>query len=215
VSEASTNPNMAAGEQAALIDADVEIQLPDELRALRDRLVEAFGDLQPLGFRGELTLVTDPGQLLDVLAFCRDEDDVRCELLADLSGVHWPGGRRVENAQETTGWPTYTSDDEPGRIEVDYVLYSITHNHRLRLRVLVDDADARLPSAVDIYASANVMEREVYDFFGVVFDGHPNLVRILMPDQWEGHPHRKDYPIGGVEVQYFGATIPPPDQRLY
>jgi NADH-quinone oxidoreductase subunit C len=67
----------------------------------------------------------------------------------------------------------------------------------------------------DIYRSADVMEREAYDFFGVDFEGHPDLRRILMPDEWEGHPLRKDYPLGGVEVQYHGATVPPPDQRSY
>jgi len=60
-----------------------------------------------------------------------------------------------------------------------------------------------------------VMEREAYDFLGVDFEGHPDLRRILMPDEWEGYPHRKDYPLGGVEVQYHGATVPPPDQRSY
>jgi NADH-quinone oxidoreductase subunit C len=215
VSESSTNPNMAAGEYARLVADEVDVQLDDRLQRLRDRLVEAFDGLQPLGFRGELTLVTPPARLLDVLEFCRDDPDVRCELLADLSGVHWPGGKRRETAQETTGWPTYESGEEQGRIEVDYVLYSITHNHRLRLRTSVPDDAPRLPSATEVYASANVMEREAYDFFGIVFDGHPNLVRILMPDDWEGHPHRKDYPLGGVEVQYKGASIPPPDERLY
>jgi NADH-quinone oxidoreductase subunit C len=215
VSESSTNPNMAAGEYARLVADGAEAQLDERLQRLRDRLVEAFDGLQSLGFRGELTAVVQPDQVLDVLRFCRDDPDVRCELLADLSGVHWPAGKRRESAQETTGWPTYESGEEQGRIEVDYILYSITHNHRLRIRTSVPDDAPRLPTATEVYASANVMEREAYDFFGVVFDGHPSLTRILMPDDWEGHPHRKDYPLGGVEVQYKGASIPPPDERLY
>jgi NADH-quinone oxidoreductase subunit C len=209
-------PNMAAGEHAKQLDAAVDVQLSEQLRRLRDRFVEAFDGLEVLGFRGELTLVARPDQIVDLLRFCRDDDDVRCELLADLSCVHWPGGKRVDNAQETTGWPAYEVGDEVGRIEIDYVLYSITHNHRFRLRLNVpDEVGTAVPSATAVYASANFMEREAYDFFGVTFDGHPDLRRIEMPEDWEGHPQRKDYPLGGVDVQYKGAIIPPPDERNY
>lgn len=212
---ASANPNMAAGEQAKLVDAGVAVQLDERLAALRDHVVAAFPRLEVLGFRGELTLIVAPGELMGLLRFCRDDPDVRCELLADLSGVHWPGGTRVENAQETTGWPTYEFEQGPGRIEVDYILRSLEHGHWFRVRVSTPDDDPRLPSATGVYGSANIMEREAYDFFGVRFEGHPNLVRILMPDDWEGHPHRKDYPLGGVEVMYKGKTVPPPDERHY
>jgi NADH-quinone oxidoreductase subunit C len=214
----SANPNMAAGEYAALVGAGVEVQLPERLRTVRDHLLDALGDdviTETRGFRGELTVVVQPDRIREVLRLCRDDPILRCELLADLCGVHWPEGKRLEGAQETTGWPTYEFGDELGRIEVDYIVYSVTHNHRFRIRVLLPDENPRLPSVTGVYASANFMEREVYDFFGVEFDGHPNLRRILMPDEWEGHPHRKDYPLGGVEVQYKGATIPPPDERLY
>lgn len=211
----SGNPDMAAGEATALTEAAIDIQLSEQLAALRDHLVAAFPDLEVSGFRGELTLRARPEQIIHLLTFCRDDADVRCELLADLSGVHWPAGRRVEVAQETTGWPAYETVEDTGRIELDYVLYSITHNHRLRIRVDVPDTDPRIASAYGVYRSADFMEREAYDFFGVVFEGHPKLERILMPDDWEGHPHRKDYPLGGVEVQYKDATIPPPDQRSY
>ena len=191
------------------------IGLDDRLVALQARLVEAFGDaVTPSAFLDELTIVTTGERLLDVLAGCRDDPEIRCELLADLSGVHWPAGVHVESGQETTGWPIYQRVGA-GQIEVDYILYSVAHNHRLRVRVSVDDTDPQLPSATSLYGSANFMEREVWDFFGVRFDGHPNLVRVLMPDDWEGHPHRKDYPLGGVEVVYKGQTIPPPDERHY
>ena len=208
-------PDSAAGEQAALRDAAVAVQLSEQLARLRDHLVEAFPSLEVLGFRGELTLIAPPDQVPDVLAFCRDDPAVRCELLADLSCVHWPGGTRDLNSQETTGWPTYTEDAGPGRIEVDYILYSVTHNHRFRVRASVPDDAPHIGSVASVYASANVMERESFDFFGVVFDGHPNLTRMHMPEDWEGHPQRKDYPLGGVEVQYKGATVPPPDERKY
>jgi NADH-quinone oxidoreductase subunit C len=211
----SANPDMAGGEYAKLVEGALAVQLSERLAALRDHLVGAFPDLEVLGFRGELTLVARPAQLLDLLRFCRDDPDVACELLADLSGVHWPAGKRVEAAQETTGWPAYEFGDAQGRIELDYILYSVTHNHRLRIRVDLPDVEPRVASATPLYGSANFMERETYDFFGVMFDGHPNLTRILMPEDWVGHPHRKDYPLGGVEVLYHDASIPPPDERSY
>jgi NADH-quinone oxidoreductase subunit C len=216
VSVERETPNLAAGEHIAGIEHDLEVALPEPLRALRDRLVEAFPGSEALGFRGELTLLVAAERIVDVLRFCRDDDDLRCELLADLSCVHWPGGRKVASAQETTGWPAYEVGEEEGRIDVDYVLYSVAHNHRLRLRVSVpDDERARVPSVTKLYRSALFMEREAFDFFGVIFEDHPNLTRIQMPEDWEGHPQRKDYPLGGVDVQYKGAVIPPPDQRRY
>ena len=75
------------------------------------------------------------------------------------------------------------------------------------------DADPHIPSVVAVYPAADWHERETWDFFGIIFDGHPALTRILMPDDWPGHPQRKDYPLGGIPVEYKGATIPPPDQR--
>lgn len=209
------HPDTAAGERTHIIEQAIAPQLSEQLARVRDRIVAVFGDLEVSGFRGELTLVVQPEQLLDVLRFCRTDPEVACELLADLSGVHWPGGVHQRIAQETTGWPLYSETVEEGRIEIDYILYSVRHNHRFRLRVSLSDEDPRLDSATPVYAVANMMERETYDFFGVVFEGHPNLTRVLMPDDWEGHPHRKDYPLGGVDVQYKGAVVPPPDQRQY
>ena len=212
-----STPDMSGGEEARMrdLDAEVALQLSDELRALRDHITAAFGDLQVSGFRGELTLLAPARMILDVLRFCRDDPDVRCELLADLTGVHWPGGKRKENQQETTGWPSYEFGDETGRIQVDYILYSLTHNHRFRIRVELPDVEPVIASATPLYASADFMEREMYDFFGVHFDGHPNLKRLHMPDDWNGHPLRKDYPLGGIDVQYKGATVPSPDRRQY
>lgn len=205
----------AAGEQVQMREASLDVSLSEDLRALRDHVVASFPELDVLGFRGELTLIAAPARIRELLTFCRDDPDVRCELLADLSGVHWPAGDVSEQAHETTGWPTYVTEVDSGHIEVDYILYSVTHHHRLRVRLLLPDVDPVVDTATGVYGSANFMEREVFDFLGVRFDGHPDLVRILMPDDWEGHPHRKDYPLGGVEVQYKGATVPPPDERKY
>jgi NADH-quinone oxidoreductase subunit C len=90
---------------------------------------------------------------------------------------------------------------------------SITHNRRVRLEVAVPDTDPHMPSLYEIYPTTDWHERETYDFFGIVFDGHPSLTRIEMPDDWDGHPQRKDYPLGGIPVEFKGARIPPPDQR--
>ena len=84
---------------------------------------------------------------------------------------------------------------------------------RIRLEVSAPDADPHIPSVVSVYPTNDWHERETYDFFGIVFDGHPALTRIMMPDDWPGHPQRKDYPLGGIPVEYKGAQIPPPDQR--
>ncbi len=90
---------------------------------------------------------------------------------------------------------------------------SMTYRRRVRLEVAVGIDDPHIPSLTTLYPGADWQERETYDMFGIVFDGHPALTRILMPDDWDGHPQRKDYPLGGIPVQYKGATIPPPDER--
>ncbi|WP_165492066.1 NADH-quinone oxidoreductase subunit C [Egibacter rhizosphaerae] len=213
----TANPNMAGGEATQLRELWREDthELDPELAALRDHIFAAFGDLDTEVFRGELTFLVEPERLPDLVRFCKEDADVRCELLSDLSGVHWPGGSRVERAAETTGWPNYETEESEGRIEVDYIMRSITHNHVFRIRTHVSDEEPRMGTVTDLYSAALFMEREVYDMFGVVFEGHPELVRILMPEEWEGHPHRKDYPLGGVEIQYKGGSISPPDQRQY
>jgi NADH-quinone oxidoreductase subunit C len=188
-------------------------QLP--LAEVTARLADRFPGLHTDTVHGELTLFLAPEQLVEVLTFCRDDAELAFELLADLGGVHWPAGDHVvERQSSTTGWPEYRVSREEGVIEVAYVLRSVSRNHRLRVVVGTPDEDPRLPSVVDVYPTANFHEREVYDFFGVVFDGHPDLTRILMPDDWLGHPHRKDYPLGGVTIDYkHGKFIPPPHER--
>jgi NADH-quinone oxidoreductase subunit C len=185
------------------------------LEDLAARLTDRFGEVTVDLAYGELTIHVAPAQLVAVLTFCRDDAELACELLADLSGVHWPAGDHVVDRQpSTTGWPEYRVARDEGVIEVLYVLRSVSRNHRLRVSVGTPDDDPRLPSVTGVYETANFHEREVYDFFGVVFDGHPDLTRILMPDDWLGHPHRKDYPLGGVEIPYkHEKFIPPPNER--
>ena len=87
---------------------------------------------------------------------------------------------------------------------------SITHNRRIRVEVAAPDADPHILSLFGVYPTTDWHERETYDFFGIIFDGHPALTRIEMPDDWVGHPQRKDYPLGGIPVEYHGAEIPRP-----
>ena len=104
-------------------------------------------------------------------------------------------------------------DDSGRELHAVYPLMSITHNRRIRMEVAAPDADPHIPSLFAVYPTADWHERETYDFFGIIFDGHPALTRIEMPDDWVGHPQRKDYPLGGIPVEYHGAEIPPPDER--
>jgi NADH-quinone oxidoreductase subunit C len=185
------------------------------LEELAARVTDRFPGVAAEVASGELTVHVAPEQLVEVLTFCRDDDELACEMLADLSGVHWPSGdHAIERQVSTTGWPEYRVARDEGVIEVLYVVRSLRRNHRLRVSVGTPDDAPRLPSVTGVYRTADFHEREVYDFFGVEFDGHPELTRILMPDDWLGHPHRKDYPLGGVEVTYKNDKfIPPPNER--
>lgn len=142
----------------------------------------------------ELTLHVRREYLQRVAQRLRDEQDLRFELCLGVNGVH------------------YLADTDR-ELHAVYPLLSITHNRRIRLEVSVPDADPHIPTLVAVYPTNDWHERETYDFFGIVFDGHPSLTRIEMPDDWVGHPQRKDYPLGGIPVEYKGAQIPPPDQR--
>lgn len=166
-----------------------------------DRLAEVLGAQRyavsierVVVYRDELTLQVSRVQLPAVAAVLRDDAALRFEMCLGVSGVHYP-------------------DDTGRELHAVYPLMSITHNRRIRLEVAAPDADPHIPSLYGIYPTTDWHERETYDFFGIVFDGHPALTRIEMPDDWVGHPQRKDYPLGGVPVQYHGAQIPPPDQR--
>jgi NADH-quinone oxidoreductase subunit C len=143
---------------------------------------------------GDLTFYVNREHLTSVAAKLRDDPTLAFEMCLGVSGVHYPA-------------------DAGQELHAVYHLLSITHNRRLRLEVTAPDADPHVPSLVGVYPTCNFHERETWDFFGLVFDGHPALTRIEMPDDWRGHPQRKDYPLGGIPVEYRGATIPPPDER--
>jgi len=165
-----------------------------------DALGAALGDAveesieRVVVFRGELTIEVHRDRLVRVAQTLRDDAALRFELCLGVSGVHYP-------------------DDTGRELHAVYPLMSITHNRRIRVEVAAPDADPHIPSLFSVYPTTDWHERETYDFFGIVFDGHPSLTRIEMPDDWVGHPQRKDYPLGGVPVEYHGAQIPPPDER--
>lgn len=144
--------------------------------------------------RGEITFYVQRERVLDLCRTLRDTDGLKFELCSSVSGVDY-------------------GTDVAQRLHVVYQLLSMTYRRRIRLEVALDVDDPHVPSVVEVYPTADWHERETWDMFGVIFDGHPALTRILMPDDWEGHPQRKDYPLGGIPVEYKGAEILPPDER--
>jgi len=160
-------------------------ELVDALRAAYGRYDQAV--TKTVVDRGELTLHISREHLLDIAAA------LRFELCSSVSGVDYLGSER--------------------RLHSVYHLTSMTYRRRLRLEVAVSIEDPHVPSVTKLWPTADWQERESYDMFGIVYDGHPALTRILMPDDWDGFPQRKDYPLGGIAVQYKGASIPPPDER--
>lgn len=144
--------------------------------------------------RGELTLFVKREKLTVVAQALRDDHDLRFEICTGVNGVHYPL-------------------DTGNELHAVYHLLSITHNRRIRLEVTCPDSDPHIPSVEKIYPAVNWHERETWDMFGIIFDGHTALTRILMPDDWPGHPQRKDYPLGGINVDFKGAQVPPPDTR--
>ena len=142
--------------------------------------------------RGELTIHVKREKLIEVARILRDK--LLFEMCMGVNGVHYP-------------------EDKERELHAIYPLLSITNNRRIRLEVACPDSDPHISSLVEVWAGNNWHERETYDMFGIIFDGHPALTRILMPDDWQGHPQRKDYALNGIAVEYKGATTPAPDNR--
>ena len=168
----------------------------DELADELERAYPEFHDAieRVVVYRDELTLHIKREKLFDVAQKLRDTPTLRFEMCMGVNGVHYP-------------------EDKNRELHLVYPLLSLTHNRRIRLEVSVPDSDPHLPSLVELWAGNNWHERETYDMFGVIFDGHPSLTRILMPDDWHGHPQRKDYPLGGIPIEYKGGTVPAPSER--
>ena len=166
-------------------------------RRLAALLQEKFGErlLTPVRQRyDESEIRVALADATDTLRTLHDDPAFRFEMLIDLCGV-----------------------DTGEEMQVVYHLSSSTTGDWLRVIVPgVDRSAPRVNSLVSLWPGAEWMEREAYDMFGIIFDGHPGLTRILMPDDWQGHPQRKDYALGGIGVEYKGAVTPPPsDRRSY
>jgi NADH-quinone oxidoreductase subunit C len=127
-------------------------------------------------FVGDWTVIVSCERLLDVMVWLRDDPSARFDFCSDVTATDWPS--------------------RPQRFDVIYALYSVPHRHRVRVKVRAAETDA-VPSVTGVWPAANWLEREVWDMFGVRFEGHPDLRRILMTDEWQGHPQRKDYPLEG------------------
>jgi NADH-quinone oxidoreductase subunit C len=151
---------------------------PDILARLRARFSDAVLDSHAQ--HEDHTAVIDRAAVLDVLRFCRDTTELSFDMLMDLTAVDYL---------------TYPGQEAGPRFEVVYHLYSVSQNHRIRLKVRVDEDDPVVPSAVPLWPIANWFEREVWDMFGIRFAGHPDLRRLLLYEEFEGHPLRKDYPV--------------------
>jgi NADH-quinone oxidoreductase subunit C len=142
-----------------------------------DAFEGAFPDVAQLSyFVGDWTVIVPLGRLIDVCAWFRDHPAARFDYCADATAVDWPA--RAE------------------RFDLVYCLYSVPHRHRVRVKARAAEADA-VPSVTGIWPAVNWLEREMFDMFGIRFAGHPDLRRILMPEEWQGHPQRKDYPLEG------------------
>lgn len=151
---------------------------PEIVSRLREKFGEAIQEYSQ--FRDELTVRVDKDQIVEICMFLRDEPDLQFNLLTDLCGVDYPARSR--------------------RFDVVYHLYSMPYNRRLRLKAAVGENET-IPSVVSVWKAANWLEREAYDMFGIHFSGHPDLRRILLPEDWQaGWPLRKDYPLEGYRV---------------
>jgi NADH-quinone oxidoreductase subunit C len=138
--------------------------------------------LEVVEFRGETTIVIRPDQIAEACRFYRDTEGLEYTLLTGITGLDY-------------------MPQEP-RFAVAYHLYSFQYNRRLRLKVYLPEDAPEVESVTSIFPAADWDERETFDMFGIIFTGHPKLRRVLMPDEWEGFPLRKDYPLGYEQVQF-------------
>ncbi|MDX2078288.1 MAG: NADH-quinone oxidoreductase subunit C [bacterium] len=140
-------------------------------------------------FRDETTIIVDPAQLPAIVRFLRDTQGLIYNYLSDISAVDY--------------WDEEGSyEDRMGRFGVSYHIYSLLYNRRLRIKVFLPEEAPTVPTITAVFPAANWLEREAFDMMGITFSGHPNMKRILMPTDWDGHPHRRDYPLGYETIQF-------------
>ncbi len=163
---------------------DLEKELsPLQYSLLITKIKGRFGRsvLETSVFRGEITHLVEKDAIADICNFVKRESDMQFNFLSDVLGVDCRSSLSC--------------------FEVVYHLYSIKNKMRLRLKIRIKE-DETVPSVTSVWRSADFAERETFDMFGIVFDGHPNMKRIYMPEDWEGYPLRKDYPLVGYKDEY-------------
>jgi len=194
-----------------MIDTDVRLGLSGSDLAIRDRTFQAdvarlddynlnpdnspeFRLLVDAGFAGEIVgakrfreqdfILVHKQRIVDILYTLRDNPTTAYDLVSDILGIDLLG-----------------FDRDP-RFEVVYSLYSLTHKKRIVIKAQIEEDDTTIDTVSDVWPAAEWAEREIYDLFGITFNGHRDMRRILMPDDWVGHPLRKDFPLGGEEVEF-------------
>ena len=150
---------------------------------IRERFPESVRDVRE--FRGQVSVTLKKERIVEICRFLHDDPELQLDYLTDLCGADYLGKKDL-------------------RFEVVYHLYSIPFRHAIRLKAEVSESDCRIDSVMPVWIGANWHEREAYDMFGVVFTGHPDLRRILLPEDWEGFPLRKDYPVKGPAKEWPG-----------
>ncbi len=172
---------------------DVE-QVPDERDDAAEPVVEPelIHGCTVTDSRGQVVLHPERERYVDVVRALADDGYAMCVDLTAVDYLTHPGR-------------TLPAGIEAERFEVVVNLLDLSHRRRIRLRVQVPEDDAVVPSLFDLHPGTEAMEREVFDMFGIEFSDHPDLTRILMPEDWDGHPLRKDYAVGTIPVQFKGS----------
>jgi NADH-quinone oxidoreductase subunit C len=158
-----------------------------EALQVAERIRERFPDelLDVREYAGQVSVTLKKGKILEIGRHLRDDPELSFDYLIDVCGVDYLGKKEK-------------------RFEVVYHLYSMKHRHMVRLKAEVGEEDTTIDSVTPVWAGANWHEREAFDMYGFIFNGHPDLRRVLLPEDWEGYPLRKDYPVKGPEKEWSG-----------
>lgn len=173
------------------------MQIPAPLDPV-EQLKDQFADdvLHSKEFRGDTTIIVNPERIQEVMLFLRSTPGLVYNFLSDISAVdYYPN----DYGNEFDGG---AKDFRPERFGVSYHIYSMLYNRRLRIKVFAIEEEPTIPTVVNVWPAANWLEREINDMMGIAFEGHPDMRRLLMPDDWDGHPHRRDYPMGKETVAF-------------
>lgn len=158
----------------------------DPIETLKGAMPSAVADV--VEFAGETTIVVNPADIVPAMRYLNDTPGLIYNFLSDISSVDY--------------WQPDGIADRPGRFGVAYHLYSMLYNRRIRVKVYVDEDDPSVDTVSEIWPAANWLEREIADLMGITFNGHPDPRRLLMPDEWQGHPLRRDYPLSYETIQF-------------